>query len=248
MPGKVGPSVDALDVLLWNCHKGNRGPVVAAFLSQQLTPARPDLIVLNEAKGQHATLRGWATENGYTLYQERPLPEIDGKPYPEQGDVALLVTRRRIDLDVLRSRVVTMTVPWKVFSHNQPHRPKRPQRVRLLVGDDWEVKVTAAHWPTNGFKGGNRVAFAESATRAALALGARRPGTAALDIGDHNEDVQTLRSWARTFGGTVQGHGPDSIIGTGCVIAEPRVLGKHGSDHEALRTTVTRTNNRQEKP
>lgn len=228
---------DTLDLFAWNPHRGNSWRRIRRTLNQQIRSGRPDVIVLNEVRRHHGELAAWCARKGYDHFQEMPR-DPNQSPVPEQGSTALLVTKRRVDLGVLSHRVIPMRVPWRVFSHNMPHQPRRYERVRLQT-DDGVWKVTASHWPTNGFKGGNRIPFAESATRAAGAFRFTRRGTSVLDVGDHNENVRTLSKWARVFGGTVVGHGPDSLIATGATVSV-RKLPKWGSDHHALRYQVTR--------
>lgn len=232
------PDPDALDVFAWNPHTGAKADHIVRILDGQLIPARPDLIVLNEVIDQRSELAAWAKRNGYAHYQEKPR-DSSLRPKPTHGATALLVTKRRVDLGELSQRTIAMKIGWTVFSSGTRRAPRRYERVRLLVGDDWRIKFTASHWPTNGFTGGNRLAFAETATRAAAAFVARRPGTTVLDVGDHNESVTTLRKWAKAFGALVAGRGADSIIAAGCdVIAH--ALAKFGSDHHAMRYTITR--------
>lgn len=227
---------DTLHIVQWNPHRGNTAARVTDTLDAEVRKCRPQVIVLNEVRRHHDTLAGWAKRNGYSHFQEKPRP--DANPMPQHGSTALLVDRRDDDLELLKTRTIPMRVSWRVFSHQQWHHPRRYERALLRTpGGRW--KVTASHWPTNGFEGGNRVAFAESATRAAAALVARVPGTVTVDVGDHNESVRTLRKWARPLGAKVAGHGPDSCITVGATVVHD-VGPKAGSDHHLVRYELTR--------
>jgi hypothetical protein len=125
-----------------------------------------------------------------------------------------------------------------VFSHDRWHKPRRFQRSRDKV-DGQRVKVMAAHFPTNGFSGGNRAPFGEAAAKAALFLRSGLPGTVNIVVGDLNEKVDKLRPWAKLVGATVAGHNVDAcVVRGGGVKAE--TLPKFGSDHHAMRYTITR--------
>lgn len=226
---------DALDVFLWNPWTGNPWPRVRDTLTDEVERNRPDLIVLNEVRRHYDHLDGWAERHGYVCHQEKPRPEVPGKPVPEHGSTAVLVDAR---LGILSAKPVAMREPWKVFSHDRTHRPRRGWQIRLRSdGGQWKGRFV--HGPTNGFDGGNRVAFAEFARLAAAALTNKATRTTSFAVSDHNERVGRLRKWARAFGGKVAGHNVDScIVVGGTVTAE--VLGKHGSDHHAVRFRITR--------
>lgn len=232
---------DELYLLLWNVHRGNNAARVLDRLDTEIKKRRPQVIVLNEAMQLWADLARWAARNGYRIYHQKPQPRRRGRAYPAEGDVALLVDGRDEDLELRRHRRVRMRKAWKVFSHNQPREPRIYERVWIKdPGGRW--KVTGSHWPTNGFTGGNRVAFAESAIRAAGSLVLRLLGTVGLDLGDHNVAVRLLRAWARRAlgrGAVVDGHGPDSVIAVGATV-DVEVGPEDGSDHNLLRITATR--------
>lgn len=231
---RAEPKVRAEEFRLvaWNPHRGNSAGVITATLTSEVEKFAPAVIVLNEVRNHYDTLAGWAKRHGYLHYQEKPRPATS--PVDEHGSTAALV-RDDAGYDVVSRRVVPMRLGWKVFSHDQPHDPRRYEVLRLRTPGGRLVKVRASHWPTNGFKGGNRLAFAESAARSAAWLTARRPRVVALDVGDHNEDVTTLRAWARRFGGKVVGHGPDSLVALGAADLDCRVMPKHESDHHLMR-------------
>jgi hypothetical protein len=229
---------DHLDLIAWNPHVGHDPEHVLAVLTGETARRRADVIALNEVRNMRGPLERWARRNGYRLFQE-PVPKgVAGKP--EHGSTAVLVDEERSDLGILGRRVVAMARWWKVFSHNTTRRPRRYERLRLRTwGGRW--KSTFSHWPTNGFGGGNRVAFAESAARAAAALRLKRPGVIGLDVGDHNESVTRLRVWTRAIGAKVVGRGPDSCIATGPVELTKETRPKYGSDHHLMRYRATRT-------
>ena len=224
-----------LRVLAWNSHVGNPASRVCNVLTDETRRDRPAVIVLNEVRRHRRELGVWARENGYEHYQERPLPEVAGKPVPEHGSTAVLVD---VSLRVLSARVVALRQPWKVFSHNRWHAPRRGWQIRFR-DDAGRFKGRFVHGPTNGFEGGNRVAFAEFARLMREALTSKATNTVSFAVGDHNERLRLLRKWARVFGARVAGHGVDScIVVGGTVTAE--VGEKHGSDHHLIRYTIRR--------
>lgn len=229
---------DSVDVVAWNPHVGNSEARVLDTLTAELTPRRPDIIALNEVRRHREALARWGLRNGYDVLQEMPLRDDPTKPKPEHGSSALLITEERPDLSPGRERVSVGRIPWKVFSHDRMHAPRRSLRRGFrTAGGRWKVSVD--HFPTLGFEGGNRLAFAESVARLAAFLLVKIPGTVAFGVGDHNERAPRLRRWARTVAARVVGHSVDSLIITGGR-AEADVKGKHGSDHHLVRYTVTR--------
>lgn len=234
-------TVDHLDLLAWNVHVGNGPAGVTRTLIAEHDRLRFDVAVLNEVRHLQPELAKWARQHDYRHFQETPPRGVKGKP--EEGSTAVLITEERGDLEKVKYRVLAMGRWWKVFSRNTTRRPRRYGRLRFRTcGGPW--KLTGSHWPTLGFAGGNRAAFAESAARAAAALKIKRPGVIGVDVGDHNESVTRLRSWGRALGAQVVGKGPDSCIVTGPAFVEAEVRPKHGSDHHLMRYRITRTTRR----
>jgi hypothetical protein len=222
-------------ILAWNPHTGNPWANVRRTLNAEVKRDRPAVIVLNEVKRHFGVLDGWAERNGYVCHQEKPLPEVAGRPVPEHGSTAVLIDA---GLDILTAKPVAARARWKVFSHNRWHEPRRGWQIRYR-DDSGRWKGWFMHGPTNGFEGGNRVAFAEFASLMAAALTIKAAGTTSFAVSDHNERLPALRRWARLFGAKVAGHGVDScVVLGGTVTAE--TLGKHGSDHELIRYRVKR--------
>jgi hypothetical protein len=224
-------------LVAWNPHTGNTAARITDRLDAEVRRDRPMYFALDEVKRHRDALSSWARRNGYRLLQEQPLPERAGEPVPEHGSTALLVDARHPDIEPLSSRVIPMKLPWKVFSHDRWHRPRRFQRDRSRVYGI-VVKTTASHWPTSGFTGGNRVAFAEAAGRAAAAILTRGRGVVALDVGDHNTSVSSLVRWAKALRAVVVGKGPDSLIAAGARKVRHEVGPKDGSDHHLMRYKV----------
>lgn len=227
----------ALRVVAWNPHTGNSWANVRDTLSDEVRRdrQRPDVIVLNEVKRHHGRLDQWAERHGYVCHQEKPLPERRGKPVPEHGSTAVLVSS---DLDILSARVIVLRQPWKVFSKNRWHAPRRGWQIRVRDGSGrWKGRFV--HGPTNGFGGGNRVAFAEFAALMRAALTTKAAGVVSFAVSDHNERLKVLRKWGRLFGAKVAGRGVDTcVVVGGAVTAE--VGGKNGSDHHLIRYVIRR--------
>lgn len=224
-----------LRLLSWNAHTGNSWANVRATLNQQVKSDRPDVITLQEVKRHYGDLDQWAERNGYVCHQERPLPEVAGKPVPEHGSTAVLIDS---ELAILSAKVVALRKPWKVFSHNRMHAPRRGWQVRLR-DDSGRWKGRFVHGPTNGFGGGNRVAFGEFAALMREALVNKAAGVVSFAVSDHNERLAVLRRWGRLFGAATAGHGVDSCVVVGGKV-RAETCGKHGSDHELIRYVIRR--------
>lgn len=231
---------DVVDLLAWNPHTGATAKHVTAVLTAQVEERRPDYLGLFEVGGKQQSLARWAVDHGYRIMQEDARPEVPGRPKPEHGNTALLVTRRRDDMEHLGDRTVAMRAPWEVMSKNRLHAPRRYEQSRdRLPGGPW--KVRAFHGPTNGFHGGNRAAFIESMARAAYMLRSgtgrcadieaevlpkfesdhhmlryrltrKGKGTIPVVFGDINEKVDELEPWAKRLGCRVVGHNVDALI------------------------------------
>lgn len=233
LPGQV----DELDVFAWNAHLACPPVRLRATLDDACVPARPDVIVLNEVPYLYDTLADWCARHGYSHHQE-PKGDRAATVVSEAGSTAVLVTARRRDLTALERRVAVMRSTWMVFSKKRRHAPRRYEVVRLATaGGLWSLR--GSHWPTAG----NRAALAETMARSAAWFARRGRRVAAADIGDHNQSLRVLRVWARAFGGRVTGHGVDSVIVAGAH-AHARRLAKYGSDHHAIRYTLTRKEKR----
>lgn len=233
---KPRPDVDRLAFLAWNAYMGNNTQRVTDALMDwtDVPPHLRPVLVLNEVMRHHAALHTLRRERGYRVMTEAPQSR-NQRVMPEEGNTALLVPRRP-GLEVIRWRVRPMREPWLVVSHNQPHDPRRAVAAALRTGGGrW--KVTADHWATNGLDGPNRAAVREAVefTRQRLDHG---PRTVALSIGDKNMGLEALRD---LFPGTiVRGDAPDALVGSGASRVEATVLGRRGSDHNAIAYTVTR--------
>ena len=102
--------------------------------------------------------------------------------------------------------------------------------------DGQRFVVLAVHGPT---KPGSDLKLAQRAflARCKVFLTMRRPGTVKAIVGDFNVNLDDLRKWAPK-GADVAGHHIDACIVVGAKVKAER-LGKFGSDHEAVRFTVT---------
>lgn len=232
---------DQLDLVIYNAHTQPFARL-ADYLEEQLADGRFDVAVLNEVT-EHADVLGrWGRAHGYTVHQERARPRLVAGMVTEEGSTALLINDKRPDLQRVPSAasVAAMTCVWRVFSHQQAHWPRRFQRDKIkTAGGRW--KLQGDHWPTNGRDGGNRAAWAESASRTGRWLLARLPGTIAVAPGDKNEHHAILAAVMRRYGGRVYGHNVDHAIVAGPVNdVQVDVLGKGESDHHGVRLLITR--------
>lgn len=215
-------SKNTLTLLSWNCYVANASWRVLGALLYWIRQHNPDVIVLTEANKHADVLRKIP---GYTLFQEEPVKRSRSGDVDDSGDSAVLV---RDGLAIRRARVVRMRKRWTVWSHRRRHTPRRYWVLQVRKAGLW--KVRASHWPTNGFKGRNRVAFLESALRSRLWLRASR--VPAVDVGDLNENEAVLRRWfGKRF--TVIGHRIDLLIARHVRRIKHARLGKRGSDHYA---------------
>jgi hypothetical protein len=232
---------DQLSIFAWNAHTGTSAAAIADRLTDELRSKRGrfDYAGLFEVGGRQHGLARWAVDHGYRIIQEDARPNQGGR-VSEHGSTALLVDRRRDDFDHLGDRFVPMMTPWTVFSHQREHDPRRFVRSRdETAGGKW--KVQASHFPTNGFRGGNRAAFLEAAARSAAFLrsGTGRVGHVHVDVlpkgpsdhhalrytltrrtggtipvvfGDLNEKVEELEAWASRVGAHAVGHNVDVLV------------------------------------
>lgn len=214
-----GFQLSNMTLLIWNPWVGNSPRRVRRAVNGWARRHNPDVIVISEARPFYGTLRRIP---GYRVFQERPAPKGSGI-VDDRGDTAILV---RDGIPVRRRRVVRMGVRWRVFSHNRTHTPRRYETIKVEVDGQW-WSVRGSHYPTNGFDGGNRRAFLESAARSkAWALICRTP---TVDAGDLNESAYRLRKFfGRGF--KIRGHRIDLIITRRVRRIEHRMLAKRGSD------------------
>lgn len=221
-----------LDLVAWNCYKGNRDANVVDTLLQWADDYEPDVFALSECNTHADALAAFCRKRPYLLRQQPP-PRWSGQgAAPAAGDCALLV-RDTTDVDLLWRRVYRMKRLWMVFSHRQLRKPRRYEGAALRVrGRRWRVRDD--HWPTNGFDGGNAAAFMESARSARRWLRAGLPGTPSVVVGDLNERKGRLSAWlGRAF--AVFGKGIDLALTKRVGACEWQELGKGGGDHPGRR-------------
>ena len=188
---------------------------------------------------QHGLAR-WAVDHGYRHHAGRDArPDQGGRSLRARVD-CLLVDRRRDDLDHLGDRFVPMGRRGRCSPTSGSTAATVPDRSRdETAGGKW--KVQASHFPTNGFRGGNRAAFPEAAARSAAFLrsGTGRLGHVHVDVlpkgvsdhhalrytltrrtagaipvvfGDLNEKVEELEAWASRVGAHAVGHNVDVLV------------------------------------
>lgn len=236
---KHTPTPEQLAILIYNAHTQPWTSLEAYLDFTITTHGRFDVATLNEVTEDADQLARWAVDHGYAIQQERPRSRVVDGMVTEEGSTALLIDRA---LDrVGDETLATMATRWRVFSHDQWHHPRRFQRRRVRKPNGGRWKLQADHWPTNGFDGGNRAAFAEAASRTRAWLLAKAPGTIAVAAGDKNEHAQALAAWGKPFGFKVAGHNVDHVIVSGPVEAlDVEVLPKGRSDHHGVWVVITR--------
>lgn len=218
-------SIEPLVLIGFNLYVGNKDSNVREALTEWSDRYHPHAYLLSECR-PHRDVLGHIP--GYEQYQAPLAPPRPGTDVSEQGDTAILLQRRLVD-SVRRSHTAHMRKQFKIESHNKVHEPRTAQVLRMRL-DGWTVRLRASHWPTLGFNGPNREAFAESAKRSRRWLRAGLLATS-LDVGDLNDDLPTVAHWFGD-GYTVEGGSPDMLIGrnVGHVESE-RIPDQHGSDH-----------------
>lgn len=226
--------MSALDILAWNVKNNRQPDVVGAHLRQLLAQTGPMLAGLYEGRQYDKVIDRVAREMGYAAVQLDPqrLTEAQRKRkvQEERANVAVLIRRDLIDAAGARPVVK----PW--FMHEQftgakaglPHLPRVYLRLGITIdGERWRTGF--AHWPTEH---GNRAAVAETYRRTSVFLrNATHDGHPAVVVGDLNQPVPGL---ALRFPTVVKGKHVDHLLGSPMVKGEARVLGRHGSDHNAI--------------
>jgi hypothetical protein len=220
--------VTGVDVLAWNAHLGNRRVARALRrLTRKRAGGKPHVIALFEVPFRHGQIRRWARRHGYVMYAEEP-GDRTGRVVSERGSTVVLV---RGDVHVIRARVVVGKQGWRVVSKNRPHDPRRDWMIRLRHGGT-VYRLYVPHVATGGPNGPSRAAVLEWGARVRRGIQARRAGIVYAAVGDLNDKLPNLR--ARFPDARVVGRTPDAAIVAGGHVTR-QVLGKHGSDHHAIR-------------
>lgn len=228
---------DQVELLTWNA-KVDRSQLRSEL--RDFLRTAPLVVALQEVKRHHDTLAELAPRLGYTVLQERPIPDRGGVR-SEHGSSALLVRREGVEL--ARHDVMVMREPWRLARNNQAHAPRRyPWAVIRHAGQRY--RIMGAHGPTLGTDGPNGAAWDESWRRWLGFMRFTLPGTVPIVMGDLNEsrrEVEAMLSEAGTLNGRVQavGHHIDLALFMRTAMTHDK-LRKGGSDHHAVRFHLAR--------
>lgn len=213
-----------IKIVGWNCYVGNTAAKVEDALTRWAVGHGVDVFCLSEARTHEQAIAQFCKKHGFLQFQA-PVQPDQGGVVNESGDSAILV-RDVYAKDIGHDRVATMTKLWRVLSHNKTHTPRQSQIVVLRLSR--KVRIRADHFPTLGFKGPNKSAFLEAATRTKAWMLAG-VGAVSLSVGDLND---TLAAIAQFFGKRflVTGSGIDLLVGRGVKNVDHSQLDKGGSD------------------
>lgn len=216
--------MSTIRILAWNVYEGHKPADVVRQLRLLARLHKPDVIGLGECLNLNVI-----AVDGYTTFH---LPKDKNRPkgsHDEATDTAVLI---RHGIKIRRHNLLQMRKPWVGPKHGWPHPPKTYHAFLLDVdGKTW--KVSAGHWPTGltGPRRVNRIAVQETAKAIRRWFRRTLPGRPTIHFGDLNNNAATV---SQLLGVNAHGHRVDVAAYRNARFAGMRVLGPHGSDHDAL--------------
>ncbi|HEX7717138.1 MAG TPA: endonuclease/exonuclease/phosphatase family protein [Marmoricola sp.] len=208
-------------LLSWNVENTSPGPQVAAGLTSMLVGHHPDVITLQETYRLRPTLKRWAKQHGFVLVQRRPR-----RGDSERAEVAILVRKH---LAIRKRRTIALRSIWRGPKAGVKHDGRRYRWVLVEEDGHW-WRIGCLHQPFG------QAPKAESIKRVQRWFD-RAPRRASVMAGDWNMTKAVVEKRLKDV--DVTGFGIDLSASRHCTVKATR-LGKHGSDHHAIRYEVTR--------
>ena len=208
-------------LLSWNVENTHAPADVAAELTKLVKAHHPHAITLQETYRLRPTLKRWAKQHGYRLVQRRPR-----KGDSERAEVAILVRKH---LPIRKRRSIRLSLPWKGPKAGRVHDGRLYRWVLVEENGVW-WRIASVHQP---FGQGPKAESIAAVQR----WFDRAPHRPSIASGDWNMVKATVEKHLR--GVAVHGFGIDLAASRHCHVHATR-LGKHGSDHHAIKYEVTR--------